>query len=541
DTYLVVQDENYLWELCGKDYTIQYTVSYESFADVRRYACVLWNYYGQYYNSFHLRVNGTGNLQGHMAGAWLDHDRYTPATDLYSGSSDGDGGTSIANKLLGLSLDGNTGDVIFRDVEVTVRIRISESGATSVWLSCGGDFVEVARYDASSEIGDGLNSHLSRCNGGALAIKTGAGINATLDELMVYMGHGDEPRDKTVTYTPGELPEIKVEFDLTQESVLSSGKYSDSKYSSFNAISYPEWVVPALKQGMIPQGMDIWEEKNLLVISGYFRDYSLIPSSVLVTVDLTTGKLVGEYLLKNADGTYHTSHVGGVAVSDRNLYIANGSYLYRIPISALNDAGNHGTLKIVESITVPVRASFCNVSDGVLWVGDFYIPNDATYKTPEWRHMTNRDGKTYGGLCVGYRLDDKTESGITVDAWREGMECSTPDVALSITQKIQGFTIVGDKIALSQSYGRTNNATILLYHNVLSEPEHSEIKINDTLVPVWFLDSKAEAGSYVTMPMTEGLATHNGDLLILYESGASYYKDNGGKNPTDRVWRMDLK
>ena len=190
---------------------------------------------------------------------------------------------------------------------------------------------------------------------------------------------------------------------------------------------------------------------------------------------------------------------------------------------------------------MPVRASFCNVSEGMLWVGDFYIPNDATYNTPEWRHMTNRDGKKYGALCVGYRLDGKTENGIAADAWKDGMEYATPDVALSITQKIQGFAVVGDKIALSQSYGRTNNSTVLLYHNVLSEPQHSEIKINDTLVPVWFLDSKSAAGSYVTMPMSEALAVHQGDLLVLYESGASYYKDNGGKNPTDRVWRINLK
>ena len=47
-----------------------------------------------------------------------------------------------------------------------------------------------------SEGREGFNNQVSKCNGGAIAIKTGAGINGTLDNLMIYTGHGDVPSEK---------------------------------------------------------------------------------------------------------------------------------------------------------------------------------------------------------------------------------------------------------------------------------------------------------------------------------------------------------
>ena len=541
DTYLVVLDENTLWELNGKAYTIQYEVTYESYANVKRYICLLWNYYGQYYNSFHLRVNGTGNLQAHKAGAWLDHDKYVAATDLYSGSLDGSSGTSIANKLLGIDLGGSNSKAILRDIPVTVRIRIHTDGTATVLLSTDGErFVAVAEYHPSSEVGSGLNSHTATCNGGALAIKTGAGINGTLDDIMIYMGHGDTPEDKTVSFEPLPIPDAGEIPLFTQESTVSVTKYNDSAYSAFNSLAQAEILVPGLKQGMIPQGMDVSVEKNLLFISGYFKDAAYSESSVVLTVDMTSGKFVGEYYLEDIGGAPHTSHAGGIAVTEKNVYISSNSLLYRIPLSAFEEAGARGAVRIVETIPVPVRASFCNYSEGILWVGDFYIPNNSTYETPEWRHMQNRAGGTYGAWCVGYRLTDATENGIRADALPAGASYATPDIVLSIDQKIQGFAVVGDRIALSKSYGRTANSSILLYENVLSDAAHRTVTLNGTEVPVWFLDSFVAVGSYTMMPMSEGLAAHNGSLLILFESGATYYKDDGGKNPTDRVFRMKV-
>lgn len=540
DTYLVVLDENSLWELEGRDYTIEYTLEYGDCTDVARYFCVLWNYYGQYYNSFHLRVRGTGNLQGHMAGEWLDLDR-SDAKDLYSDARDDETGSSIAKKLLGRDLGGSTGKTVFLGVEVTVRIRVFSDGTVSVLLRAeNGDFVEVSRYHPSSELGSRLNEHTPLCNGGALAIKTGAGINGTLDDLIVYMGHGETPTDKTVTYDPPAPPPLPIpEIGFTQDRVVGNDEYA--AYAAFNAVADGVLTVPGLNEEMVPQGMDVWEEKDLLLISGYFTSNVKVPSSVILAVDLKTGKHVGSYLLKNADGSYHTSHVGGVAVAERDLYLSTASALWRIPLSELTAAGDYGVLTVAETIPVPVRASFCNYSGGYLWVGDFYIADHETYDTPDWRHLKNNAGGTYGAWCVGYRLTGATESGLSLLSWSGAGEYAIPDVVLSIPDRIQGFTVSGSTVALSRSYGRTNDSSILLYGNPLGTAAHTSVNLLGQNVPVWFLDAKNQTKSYKTAPMSEGLAAYDGAILVLYESGATPYRTGGGKNPTDRVWKMKIE
>ena len=169
---------------------------------------------------------------------------------------------------------------------------------------------------------------------------------------------GDNLPNVTITQT------ATVEYDY---SVLP-------EYKDFKAIANPEYLVPGLNEGIVPQGMDVWEEKNLLFISGYFEDMtntSGSTSSMLVAVDLKTGEMAGKYCLKNVDGSDHSRHVGGVAITPKNLFLANGGILFRIPLSQIEALGKSGMLTIVEEIKVPTRASFCNYSGGVLWVGDY--------------------------------------------------------------------------------------------------------------------------------------------------------------------------
>lgn len=326
-------------------------------------------------------------------------------------------------------------------------------------------------------------------------------------------------------------------FKFTAESVTSNNKVN--AYSAFNKLADPSYLIPALNQYFVPQGMDVWDEMGWLIISGYFTDSTFSSCSVLLAIDMRTGAYVGEYYLKNADGSDHTGHAGGVAITSKNLFISNGGKLYRIPLDNIKAANRMGDIKIVDEINVPVRASFCNYSGGILWVGDFY--ESKSYKTDDFRHMKNRDGDMYYAWCVGYKLSDETENEISADKNLPSYEYATPDIILSIREKVQGFTVVSDKyIALSCSYGRKNDSTIYLYNNVLDSEAHSSYKLNGTDVPLWFLDSKTGFKSYKSMPMTEGIAAYDGKLLILYESGADKYRNGGGKYPTDSVWTMNM-
>ena len=60
---------------------------------------------------------------------------------------------------------------------------------------------------------------------------------------------GDDLSNVTITQT------ATVEYDY---SVLP-------EYKDFKAIANPEYLVPGLNEGIVPQGMDVWEEKNLLL------------------------------------------------------------------------------------------------------------------------------------------------------------------------------------------------------------------------------------------------------------------------------------
>lgn len=342
-----------------------------------------------------------------------------------------------------------------------------------------------------------------------------------------------EPEVTEPTFPIYEGP--SADFKFTLQSVLAENAYKT--YKDFLAVSEKSYLVPALKETMIPQGMDIWRERGWLLISGYFPSAEISDCSVLVAIDMATGAYVGEYYITNTDGTPHTSHAGGVAITERDIYIANGSTLYRIPLSELLKVGQCGKVTIADSFKVPVRASFCNYSEGYLWVGDFQY--GSSYPTDEYRHMTNRDGKTYYAWTVGYEIDLSTENGIKADAMVED-SYATPDIVFSMTEKIQGFAITEKTVALSQSYGRGNRSKIYLYENPMGTEAHGQVELNGKSVPLYFLDGKTPSKSIVAPPMSEGLAAMEGKLYILFESGADKYANGGGTDPTENVWIMNI-
>lgn len=333
-------------------------------------------------------------------------------------------------------------------------------------------------------------------------------------------------------YDISSLPMIYTQEDVCPEPALSS-------YKKFLECATPEFIIPGLNQTVVPQGMDYWEERGWMLISGYCTDESKNggKGSVLLAVDMNSGMMIGEYYLKNMDGTYHTSHAGGVAVTKKNVFIANGGTLYRIPLTDLLPQCNEAT--IVEEIKVPTRASLANCSGGILWVGDFQYGD--SYPTEEFRHMKNRRGNMYYAWMVGYRLDDSTENELS-EAAMSGSDYATPDIVLSMTERIQGMAYLPEvgQIALSQSYGRTNASTLYFYEDPMADDPHTTVTLNGTSVPVWFLDSKLTVREMPAIPMSEGIANVGGKLYVLFESGAEKYRLGGGKQPTDMVYAVDI-
>ena len=320
-------------------------------------------------------------------------------------------------------------------------------------------------------------------------------------------------------------------INITQELSGATNVFVENIYTEFKANAEKEFLIPALKQGFVPQGMDIWQDKNLAVISGYFESNDEVPSSMIVTVDLATNNLVGKYCLINMDGSFHTSHVGGVTITQKNLYLSNGSTLYKISLSQIESKNNVGDLKIEETFKTATKGSFCNYSGGYLWVGDFYY-NSQAYQTPEWRHILNSDGTTHKAWAVGYKLNQSGE--LEYDGTSDYV---VPDVVLSITDKIQSFTMSDDKIYLSQSYGSAYESSILSYNNVLKQDNDLTVNLLGVDVPLWYLDTNDLVKDLKAPPMSEGISIYNNRLYILFESGATKFLRN---NSTDYVWSIPL-
>lgn len=320
----------------------------------------------------------------------------------------------------------------------------------------------------------------------------------------------------------------------TQESSVKSARYEkEPAFADFLAAAEPRFTIPALAQAMIPQGMSYEAESGLVYISHYSGGEA---ASIITATALETGELQAEYLLKNADDTAFTSHVGGLAVTESKVYISakldnDGSYsIASAEKSALSPAGSH-ELALEEQIKLPVSPSFMSYCGGVLWIGNFYHPSADYGLSAGIDYVTPTQSGDYGCYILGYELKDgaiPAHSG----------EFPVPDYVLCAPDRIQGMAYDGDTVLLSQSYGRKNNSALLSYSLTLDEPADAKLSLAGEEIPMYILDAGREGKTLTAMPMTEGLALTEDAVLVLFESGAMKYSD--GRFRTDKVWELQL-
>ncbi len=177
-----------------------------------------------------------------------------------------------------------------------------------------------------------------------------------------------------------------------------------------------------------------------------------------------------------------------------------------------------------EEIPVPVNSSYCSYADGVLWVGEFQYGGD--YPTDASHRVSTADGLQRAWNC-GYRI-------------HEDQDFSAPDYILSITERIQGMTVLNGKIYLSQSYGRRNDSLIYRYGNVLLSDPDQTVNVNGRDVPLWILDSTVREEALICPPMTECLCTLEDGIYVVFESAAKTYMNPAkpSAHPMDRVFLL---
>jgi hypothetical protein len=330
-----------------------------------------------------------------------------------------------------------------------------------------------------------------------------------------------------VSATPSHQP-------ITQEDtgIQHTGNYP--QYSEFFDVSEQGAIVPGLKQGLVPQGMYYIKDKNWIVTTSYRDDKR---SSVLTIIDAQTGALVKSIHLLTQDNVPYTGHAGGVAVSDKYVWIANNSYMYQLSLDAVIQAADNSNMAFIGKFKTNTRASFGSFSDGVLWVGEYYSTSPG-YDTDATHKMTARDGKKYNAWIVGYTLDKATDM-VPAEKVVSPNTAVVPDYIFSVTDRVQGVTVLPDQVLLTQTNGATNSSLIKYRANIQEAP-HSSIQIGGTSVPIWFMDGVSQADSLYMPSSAEGNFVTQGKAYILYESGALKYQSTVAY-PLDRLQIVDLE
>ncbi len=194
DSYFKMVGDDYMKPAAVGNYTIQYDLRYIESSKPDRYICILANYNGyDTYNSFHLRASAYANNQVRFIGSWYTYD---VAGDFYAAGNDTDKGSSIGNKLWGLTYDKNEAPLMGKDI--TVRYQATPEGPV-VWLRDNGaanpEFVCISKPDASGT----ASGYWGLIENYALCLKTGGKMNGYVDNISVWTGLGDEPIDTTTT------------------------------------------------------------------------------------------------------------------------------------------------------------------------------------------------------------------------------------------------------------------------------------------------------------------------------------------------------
>ena len=326
----------------------------------------------------------------------------------------------------------------------------------------------------------------------------------------------------------------------SQTSVVTGPIDYSNSYENFVSEAIPFCLTPGLNENYIPQGI-AYSADNLLYLSAYAKNGT---DSSCIFVLNTEGDLCAEYILKNVDGSAFTGHVGGIAVTEDTLILRGaGENIIVWSLEGLPISGSHDLITS-DSISLPLGAAYLSYEDGILWAGNFYYKNSAEYN-PE--RIIDENYCTY---ILGYVLG---ENGI--DCLREvNGVMATPDYLLVNTSKylaVQGMVrLTNGEVVLSSSNGSANSA-LRSYAINLNSPEgtinidrRADTSVgvaNYTAVNYYEMDSSNIQWSISAMPRSEGLALDkDGNLLVLFESGASKYINTSKGYPTDYIWKYNL-
>lgn len=283
---------------------------------------------------------------------------------------------------------------------------------------------------------------------------------------------------------------IKICLILLVSVILFFGILNISKfliYKDYYSIEDTVCKNPGLNDGAIPQGIAVRSDEDIIYTSAYFSDGRA--SRIYITNSKSKSRYVTLY---ETESKVFTGHVGGIACTNTDLYIADDGYVYIVDLESLNNE------KVIldEKFEVNNDASFISIKDDYLYVGEFC--HGTNYVT---NHEIQVKDDTYYAICSVYSLNNFEK----------------PIKIYSIRNKVQGFCITDNgTIVLSTSYA-VASSKYYIYNN-------EDIKDTDEKyegVPLIKLDSPSKVISGPAM--SEDLEYVNGKVYCLTESASNKY------------------
>ena len=205
------------------------------------------------------------------------------------------------------------------------------------------------------------------------------------------------------------------------------------------------------------------------------------------------------------------SHVGGVAVYNNTIYIANDTGILTYDTARLADSGGMratGFYNISDKLN-GAKCSYVTVSDGILWTGNFYDADDSRYN--------QKANASSNSVILGFDL-------------KNNADFSKPDYTVWIgkdIENIQSAVQYNGTWYITTSFGRQNDS--ILY---FGKPMNPNYIYSTELTPV------------TSLPMMENGFIKDGYLYAMFESAAWKYngaEDTVSRNPTDVIWKINLE
>lgn len=284
--------------------------------------------------------------------------------------------------------------------------------------------------------------------------------------------------------------------------------FNGKNYKQLYAKANEEFSIPGLKAGYVPQGLAYYENGQCFLSAGYMKDGS--PSRIYVIGEEDT-----KYFTLKLGDTDYVGHAGGIATYGNLGYLVGDKQLYIFNIADAVQLEDGESIDILAHFDAPNGADFINIQNNLMYIGEFY--HETKYPTSEAHHISSADGKNYAVTFV-YTIQAPASGNIY------GFDITSPEYAISTTEKIQGMCINGEEgeILLSSSWSLADSKIYI--HNKLSEITPSKFKYNDRNIDIFILDSSNLKETLTLPSMSEEITYKDGRIYVIFENACAKYK-----------------